>query len=112
LCLCKANQFWDPIQITVAIAKYTSSFGLSIKILHLEGEEVFGLAKCKAYLPPRLKVGSHWHDWVHFRLKVANATTLINKLSIVDVGETNGLDHVISHNGAEVLECLCGDGIW
>jgi hypothetical protein len=30
----------------------------------------------------------------------------------VDVGETSGLDHVITHNGAEVLECLCKDGIW
>jgi len=59
LCLCKANQFRDPIQIIAAIVKYTSSFGFSVKIPHLEGEEVFGLAKCKAYLPPRLKVDSH-----------------------------------------------------
>jgi hypothetical protein len=29
----------DPIQIVDAIAKYTSRFGLSTRIPHLEGEE-------------------------------------------------------------------------
>jgi hypothetical protein len=44
--------------------------------------------------------------------KVANATTLINQSSVVDVGEANGCDPIITRNGMEVLECLCGDGIW
>jgi hypothetical protein len=30
----------------------------------------------------------------------------------MDVGETNGLDPIITHNGVEVLECLYGDAIW
>ncbi len=30
----------------------------------------------------------------------------------MDVGETNGLDLVITHNGVEIIEYLCGDGIW
>ncbi len=46
------------------------------------------------------------------RPKVANATILINQSLIVDVGETSGLDPIITHNGAKVLECLCGDDIW
>jgi hypothetical protein len=44
----KANPYGDLVQIAIAIAKYTSSFGLFIKISHLEGEEVFGSAEHKA----------------------------------------------------------------
>jgi hypothetical protein len=78
-CLCKANSFRDPIQIVVVIAKYTSSFGLSARISHLEGEEVFGSTKCKVDLPPRLEIDSHWHDQVNvFCPKVANAMAPIN----------------------------------
>jgi hypothetical protein len=36
----------------------------------------------------------------------------INQLLVVDVGGANNIDPVVTHNGAEVLECLCGDGIW
>ncbi len=48
LCMRKANPYGDLVQIAIAIAKYTSSFGLFIKISHLEGEEVFGSAEHKA----------------------------------------------------------------
>jgi len=79
LCLCKANQFRDLIQIIIAIAKYTSSFGLSIRISHLEGEEMFGSTKCKANPPPGLKLDSHRHDRMNFfHPKVANAIAPIN----------------------------------
>jgi hypothetical protein len=30
----------------------------------------------------------------------------------MDVGETNNLDHVITHNGVEAFECLRGDDIY
>jgi len=43
---------------------------------------------------------------------MANATTPINQSLIVDVGKISGLMHVVTHNGAEVLDCLCGEGIW
>jgi hypothetical protein len=36
----------------------------------------------------------------------------INQLLNVDMGEANDLDPIITHNGVEVFECLCGDGIW
>jgi hypothetical protein len=79
----------------------------------LEGEEMFGSTKCKANFPPGSKVYSHWHDWVNFfGLKVANAMTLINQSSTVDVGEVHGSDLVITHNGAEVFERFYGDDIW
>ncbi len=36
----------------------------------------------------------------------------INQSLVRDVGEGNNIDPIVTHNGAEVLECLCGDGIW
>jgi hypothetical protein len=41
-----------------------------------------------------------------------HATTPINQSLVMDVGETSGLDLIITHNGVEVFECLCGDDIW
>jgi hypothetical protein len=58
----KANQFGDSIKIDVAIIEYTSSFGLSTIIPHLEGEEVFRSVKHKANLAPKLEADSHRHD--------------------------------------------------
>jgi hypothetical protein len=108
----RASKSGDLVQIVVTIAKYTSSFGFYAKISHLEGEIFFGSTKHKVYLPPRSKVDSHWHDQVNFScLKVANAMAPINKLLNIDVGEGNNIDLVVTHNGAEVLECLCGDDI-
>jgi hypothetical protein len=109
LCLCRANQSRDLVQIAIAVAKYTSSFGISIKIPHFKGEEVFGSTKCKVDLPPTLEANSHQHDRVNFsHSKVANAMAPINQSSIVDMGETNGPNIVITHNDMEVLEYLCG----
>jgi hypothetical protein len=43
---------------------------------------------------------------------MANVMVAINYSLVVDVGEASGLDHVITHNGAKVLECLHMDDIW
>jgi hypothetical protein len=43
---------------------------------------------------------------------VANAMAPINQSLTMDMGETSGFDFVITDNGADVLECLCGDDIW
>jgi hypothetical protein len=58
----KVNQFGDPIQIVVTVAKYNSSSSHSARILHLEGEEMFRSAKHKENLPPRSKINSHQCD--------------------------------------------------
>ncbi len=109
----KASQFGDLVQIVAIVVKHTSSFGPSPRILHLEGEEVFGSAKDKTYLPHGSIVDSHQDDWVNFFCpKMVNATTTINQSSTMDVGETNGLVPTITYNGAKVLECLCGESIW
>jgi hypothetical protein len=77
------NQFGDLVQIVTIVAKYTSSCGLFIIILHLEDENLFGLAKRKANLPPRSKTNSHTHDQMNFsHLKMANAMTPINQCQL------------------------------
>ncbi len=43
---------------------------------------------------------------------MANATTPINQSLTMDDGEMGGLDPIITRNGVEALECLCGDDIW
>jgi hypothetical protein len=74
---------------------------------------MFGLAERKVDLPLWLKVDSHWHDQMNFFCsKVANATTPINQSLVVDMEETSGFDLVITCNGVEVFECLCGGDIW
>ncbi len=79
----------------------------------MEGEEVIGLAKCKEGLPRKSEANPHWHDWANFfHLKMANAIAPINYFLVVDVGKTRNHVLVITHNGAKVLKCLCGDGIW
>jgi hypothetical protein len=75
----RVSQSCDLIQIVAIITKYTSSFGVFTKILHLEGEEVFGSIKRKANLPLGSEANSHQHDQMNFsHPKMANATTLIN----------------------------------
>jgi hypothetical protein len=48
----------------------------------------------------------------YFHPKVANAMIIINQQLVVDVGEGSSTNLVVTHNGVEVLECLCGDDIW
>ncbi len=79
LCLHRANQFGDLVQIATMVTKYTSRFGIFIKILHLEGEEMFGSSKRKENLPLGSKVDSHRLDRVNLSCsKVANAMVIIN----------------------------------
>jgi hypothetical protein len=78
----------------------------------LEDEEMFRLAKCKANLPLGSEADSHRHDQVNFsHSKVSNAMAPITQSSIINVGKGSDSDLVVTHNGAEVLECLYGDGI-
>jgi hypothetical protein len=108
-----ASQFGDLVEIVVVVAKYTSSSDISTRIPHLESEEMFGLAKRKVDHSSWLEVDSHWHDWVNFfHLKVANAMAPINQSSVVNVGEGNNVDPIVTHNGADVLECFYGNDIW
>ncbi len=113
LCLCRANQSRDLVKIAIVVAKYTSSSTLSIRIPHLEREEVFGSTIHKANLPPRLEADSHSHDRMNFfLLKVAITIARILQQSVVDVGEGNNTNPIVTHNGAKIFECLYGDDVW
>jgi hypothetical protein len=39
------SQFGDPLQMVVTIARLASGFLFTSRILHLEGEKVFGFVK-------------------------------------------------------------------
>jgi len=43
---------------------------------------------------------------------VANATTLINHQLTINVKKGNSANPIVTHNGVEVLQCLCGHNIW
>jgi hypothetical protein len=51
----------DPLKLCHldVLSPNTSSFGLFVRIPHLEGEEVFRLTKCKANIPLGLKANTH-----------------------------------------------------
>ncbi len=55
----KSNQSKDLVQIVIAIAKYTLSFGLYFRIPHLECEKMFGLRRFKANLRPGSEANTH-----------------------------------------------------
>jgi hypothetical protein len=41
----KASQFSDPLQMAIVVAKLALDYSYTSKILHLEGEEIFGFVK-------------------------------------------------------------------
>ncbi len=89
--LWQASQFGDPLQMANTIVKYTNGSSFATRILHLEGQEIFGSTKQRANIAPRLEGDSHMHDHVNFsRLKV-NAMSSGFIGSNVDDGKSNGI---------------------
>jgi len=43
---------------------------------------------------------------------MANASAPINQLLVDDVAKGSTANPVVTYNGAKVLECFYGDGIW
>jgi hypothetical protein len=58
--------FVDPIQFADVVQKYALGVTLTIRLTHLEGEEIFGSYKQKLNLLPRSKGDSHQHGHVNF----------------------------------------------
>ncbi len=50
--LCRVNQSYDPLQMAIIAVRLTPSSSYTLRILHLEGEKVFGFVKQKQNLPP------------------------------------------------------------
>jgi hypothetical protein len=98
------------------IAKYTSMFSFTIKILHLEGEKVFGSTNQRADIALGSKGNSHKHDRVNFSQPKVNAMSSGVTSSNVDVGESNGIVRdeafVLTFQELKVQELVCGDGVW
>ncbi len=80
LLLCRATQFKDLKQLVDAILKYSLGLACTIRITHMEGEEIFGSCKQKANLTPRSKGNSHKHDYVNFSHPCVNHRII--KLSV------------------------------
>jgi hypothetical protein len=62
----QVSQYGDPSQMANVITKYTNGSSFTIKIPHLEGQEVFGSTKQTMDITPGLKGNSHRHDHVNF----------------------------------------------
>jgi hypothetical protein len=106
-CSCiKANQSGDLKQLVDAVLKYSPSSTSTIRITHMEGEEIFGSYKQKANLTPGLKGDSHRRDRVNFSHPCVSHTIVSSNLNI----ETNVVDQI--EKDVEVLEDPCGDGVW
>jgi hypothetical protein len=99
---------------TIIVAKLVSGSSYTSKILHLEGEKVFGSVKQKKKSPLGLEGDSHTHIHANFsclRVKFSSCNFAPNG----DVGQSNRSQEgflVLIHNGEEVLECLYGDNVW
>jgi hypothetical protein len=79
-CLCKVNQFGNPLQVAIIVAKYAPCFSYTSKMLHLEGEKVFGSQKQHANFPPRPKGDSQRYDHVNFSHPRTYVTFFISTL--------------------------------
>jgi hypothetical protein len=77
MCCCvfhKITQFKNPKQLGDTILKYSLRSTCTIKITHMESEEIFSSYKQKVNLAPILKGDSHWHNHVNFSHPCVNHT--------------------------------------
>lgn len=102
------------LQLAILVAIFTWGSSYTPRILHLEGEEVFGSIKHKQNLPVGLKGDLHKHDCVNFSHMLMEFISR-NSTPNADVAQSNHLQEaflVFTHNGEEVLKHFCGDNIW
>ncbi len=112
----RTSQYGDSFQMANTITKYTNRSSFTIKILHLEGQKVFGSTKWRANITPGLKGDSHMHDRVNFSRLRVNTTPSGFVGSNVDANKSNGIVRdeafVLTFQGLKVQECVRGDGVW
>ncbi len=75
-----ATQFGDLKQLVDVVMKYSLSSDYTIRIAHMEGEEIFGYYKWKVNLAPRSKGDFHRCNCVNFFHPCVNHT--ITNLSV------------------------------
>jgi hypothetical protein len=93
-----------------AITTYPNESSFTIKIPHLEGQEVFGSTKWSVNIALRLKGDSHMHDPMNFSQPRVNATPSGFVGSNVDANKSSGIVRdeafVLTFEGLKVQECV------
>jgi hypothetical protein len=111
----QVSQFGDLSKLAYAIIKYTSVPSFTNKILHLEGQEVFGPTKQRVDITLGLDGDSHKHDCVNFSQLRINAMSSGFIGSNVGVGVSSGIvrdePFVLTFQGLKVQKCVCEDGV-
>jgi hypothetical protein len=96
------------------VTKLALGSSYPLRILHLEGEEVFRSIKQQKNLLHGLEGDLYKHDhanFSHLQIKFTPHNSTPNG----DVRQSSHSQEgflVFIHNGKEVLECLCGDDVW
>ncbi len=107
----------DVSKLVAVVANYTFKSSFTTQTPHLEGEAMFGSAKCGANFSPSVDDESHKHDRINFScphvVVPACQPKSVNNLSILGspcVAQNMFL--IRSQSGIMVNEIMCGDGIW
>ncbi len=114
--LCLTSQFNDLLQLVNMVIKYTSRSFFTIKIPHLEGQEVFRSTKRRVDIALGLEGNSHTNYGVNFSQPRVNATSSGFANSNVGVGKSSWIvkdkAFVLTFQGLKVQKHVCGDGVW
>jgi hypothetical protein len=94
-------------QLVDVVFNYAPNSSFTIKIPHLEGEEIFGSCNGKQ-MPLRSEANSHKHDgFNYFHLCVNPQTNKWHEQPSSSVDQHNHM--VFTIEGVEVLEITCGE---
>jgi hypothetical protein len=75
------TQFGDLKELANVVLKYSPSSDYTIRITHMEGEEIFGSYKWKVNLAPGSKGDSHRHNYVNFSHPCVNHTIVSSSVN-------------------------------
>jgi hypothetical protein len=113
-CVGWANLMIRTLQMVIVVTKFVSGSSYTLRILHLEGEKVFGSTKWMQDLSLWLEGNLYKHDCIIFFCPWMEFTSH-NFTSNINVGYLNCSQEafpIFIHNGEDVLEHLCGDDVW
>ena len=117
-----ASRSGNPSRVAKLVDELSDDAGLNTRVLHLEGERVFGSAKRKLDLPPRDDGDSHCHDRVNFSVPKLSKRASLDQchaaLKSPDVTSTQDFvtsnvssasrpSHVRTKNGLSIVESPC-----
>lgn len=112
-CVGWTNLVIRTLQMVIVVTKFVSGSSYTLRILHLEGEKVFGSTKWMQDLSLWLEGNLHKHDCIIFFGPWMEFTSH-NFTSNINVGYLSCSREafpILIHNGEKVLEHLCGDDV-